>query len=243
MLAAVLVVVETSAIRQLILSSLTTAGYAAVGARDSDEATSLLKHFVPDAAVFDLDDEDFRSRSLLGSVRSQLASHAPSILLTQDRDCSCIEWTGGGGATMCLSKPFQTRVLVDTIAAMLESDSPERPDHEGTLRCGALVLNARRHRAAIKLGGATHELNLRPKEFRLLTLLMDRPQNVHSREELLRAVWRGAETHERTVDQTVRRIRKELERFAMSAMLETVLGFGYRLVPLWDPQHMANTAR
>jgi DNA-binding response OmpR family regulator len=57
---------------------------------------------------------------------------------------------------------------------------------------------------------------------------MTYPDRVHTRSDLLRTLWVGAEINERTVDQTVRRLRQELERFELKNMLETLTGIGYR---------------
>jgi DNA-binding response OmpR family regulator len=76
-------------------------------------------------------------------------------------------------------------------------------------------------------------LTLRPKEFDLLYYLARHPGVVHSRDTLLRRVW-GYDFSfgTRTVDVHVRWLRQKIERDpAHPTRLETVRGFGYRLVP------------
>ena len=73
---------------------------------------------------------------------------------------------------------------------------------------------------------------LKPKEFDLLLYLAKHPNIVLSREALLREVW-GYDfpVDTRTVDVHIRGLRKKLERDPSQPLLiETVRGYGYRLV-------------
>ena len=65
-------------------------------------------------------------------------------------------------------------------------------------------------------------------EFKLLSMLMQRPGRVQARDRLLNEVW-GYESaiDTRTVDTHVRRLREKLGKAASA--IETVRGFGYRL--------------
>jgi DNA-binding response OmpR family regulator len=67
-------------------------------------------------------------------------------------------------------------------------------------------------------------------EFRLLKVLVDNPQRVFSREELIRAVWSlRKRASERTVDNTIWRLRRKLEKDpARPVYLQTVQPTGYK---------------
>ena len=71
------------------------------------------------------------------------------------------------------------------------------------------------------------EITLTPTEFRLLLLLVDRPNKVQSRQSLLAEVW-GMQSYleTRTVDMHIRRLRRKLGTAAHH--IETVRGAGYR---------------
>lgn len=74
------------------------------------------------------------------------------------------------------------------------------------------------------------EVNLSPKEFRLLELFMTYPRRVWSREQLLDQVW-GADFvgDSKTVDVHIRWLREKLEKDpSHPEYLVTVRGFGYR---------------
>jgi len=72
-------------------------------------------------------------------------------------------------------------------------------------------------------------VSLRLLEFKLLQTMMSKPGFVFSREALLDKVW-GVDTFvdERTVDVTVKRLRKELAAYGQHENIQTVRGLGYR---------------
>lgn len=69
------------------------------------------------------------------------------------------------------------------------------------------------------------EVRLGPVEIRILELLMERPEKVFSRAELVETLWHGASIDERTVDAHVARMRRVLGR----RTIRTMRGRGYAL--------------
>jgi DNA-binding response OmpR family regulator len=96
----------------------------------------------------------------------------------------------------------------------------------GTLRLGPLVLDRVTFHATIE----GRPLDLTYKEFALLRFLVERPERVFTRPDLLREVW-GYDFYggTRTVDVHVRRLRAKLGP-AHEDLVETVRGVGYRAV-------------
>ena len=72
---------------------------------------------------------------------------------------------------------------------------------------------------------------LTAREFQLLRYLIERPDIVISRTELLQAVWGYvAQTSTRTVDVHIASLRRKLEKDPVSPeMITTIKGMGYRL--------------
>ena len=69
-----------------------------------------------------------------------------------------------------------------------------------------------------------------PTEFRLLRFLMNHPERVHARAQLLDRVWGDhVFIEERTVVVHVKRLREALATGDCASMVETVRGAGYRL--------------
>ena len=76
--------------------------------------------------------------------------------------------------------------------------------------------------------GKLHKLG--PTEYRLLTVLIERPGRVWSREQLLDRVWgHDSEIDFRTVDVHVGRLRKALNQPGKPNPIRTVRGTGYSL--------------
>jgi DNA-binding response OmpR family regulator len=134
------------------------------------------------------------------------------------------------GADDYVVKPFGMRELVARIRAQLRrsemESEPERPDL--TICVGAVKLDLDQN-LVTKAG---QPLELRPKEFDLLSVLMSQPGHAFERQELLDAVW-GADWigDTRTLDVHIRRLRVAIEDDPSDPhYILTVRGHGYRLV-------------
>jgi two-component system phosphate regulon response regulator PhoB len=91
----------------------------------------------------------------------------------------------------------------------------------GPLRLDPATMRVTADGVPVKLG---------PTEFRLLRFLMNYPERVHSRSQLLDRVWGDhVFIEERTIDVHVKRLREALATVQCAAMVETVRGAGYRL--------------
>ncbi len=148
-------------------------------------------------------------------------SHIPIIMLTARDDELDILRGFSMGADDYVTKPFSVRELNARIQALLRRSMPD----EQPLHIGDLFLDPVSHR--VKINEATLELS--PTEFRLLHYFMSHTDRVFSRTQLLDQVW-GSQVYveERTVDVHIRRLRKQLQPFAMDSLLQTVHGSGYR---------------
>jgi two-component system, OmpR family, phosphate regulon response regulator PhoB len=136
------------------------------------------------------------------------------------------------GADDYLPKPFGMRELVARCRALLrrsQGDSPWTNPEDTTpaLRFQDISLYPTQCRVTV----AGQEVNLSPKEFRLLELFLKYPRRVWSRDQLLERVW-GMDFmgDSKTVDVHIRWLREKLEQDPRHPQyLQTVRGFGYRL--------------
>jgi two-component system phosphate regulon response regulator PhoB len=84
--------------------------------------------------------------------------------------------------------------------------------------------------AAHRVMREEEEIHLSPTEFRLLRQLLERPGRVFSRDQLLDLVWGHDQDVElRTVDATIRRLRRALNEGGRQDLLRTVRAAGYAL--------------
>jgi two-component system phosphate regulon response regulator PhoB len=104
------------------------------------------------------------------------------------------------------------------------------------LRAGSSAADATALRLdprTLRVTAGSVPVNLGRVEFKLLHFLMDHPDRVYSRAQLLDQVWgHAAYLDERTVDAHVGRLRQALLPGGCGHRIETVRGSGYRFLAL-----------
>jgi two-component system phosphate regulon response regulator PhoB len=132
------------------------------------------------------------------------------------------------GADDYLTKPFGMRELVARCRALLRRQQNQTNlKQDQALTFEDITLHPQECRVFLK--GA--EVNLSPKEFRILELFMSQPRRVWSRDQIIDQVWgHDFMGDNKTVDVHIRWIREKLEADpSQPTYLKTVRGFGYRL--------------
>jgi two-component system alkaline phosphatase synthesis response regulator PhoP len=132
------------------------------------------------------------------------------------------------GADDYLTKPFEMMEFLARVEALLRrSVSAARPDgSNGACSFGDVLVDLRR--AEVTKGGRPVELSA--MEFRLLQFLVENRGAVHSRDQLLDAVWGyDAMPNTRTVDVHIAWLRQKLEdNSKRPRFIQTVHGLGYK---------------
>lgn len=238
----ILVVDDEPAITDSIAYTLRKEGYRVETAATGTEGIAAARRLRPDAIVLDVMLPGVDGLQVCRTLRAE--STVPILLLSAKGEE--IDRVIGLelGADDYLGKPFAMRELLARVRAMLRRvqmmggtpdtapvavAEPPPPDQvEDLVRAGDLVINRDRREAAI----GKRPLSLRPKEFDLLFYLASHPNVVHSRKVLLQRVW-GYDfpIDTRTVDVHVRWLRQKIEQDPQHpTRIETVRGFGYRLI-------------
>ncbi len=218
----ILIVEDDAAIARLIELHLQAAGHQATRCGDGDEALKLLAMKSWSLLILD--------RMLPGTsgmqILRQLSRRPPEqkipVLMVTALGSTSDKVQGlNEGADDYLPKPFEPEELVARVGALLRRFSPP----ESGLSLGGIDVFP--DGPEVRVNGTNVEL--RPLEFRLLVELMKKPGKVRSREYLLDRVW-GTDVfvEHRTVDATVKRLRKALLEAGAQDCIETVRGMGYR---------------
>ena len=221
----VLVAEDEPGMLRLIESNLKRAGFVVGQVTKGDEVAARVLAWKPALLLLDVMLPGMSGFEVCRALKSDPRTRQmPIVLLTakaleQDR-VQGLEL----GADDYVTKPFSPRELVLRIQARLRKFPPNEQVGD-LLQVGEIVLN--RAEPAVEVGG--RRLALTATEFNLLRVLMERVGRMQTRQRLLSDVWayEGA-IESRTVDIYVTRLRAKLGR--SGAHLETVRGFGYRLV-------------
>jgi two-component system KDP operon response regulator KdpE len=220
-----LVVDDDIQIRRFLRAGLELEGIgvheAAAGAEGIKAAT--LKPV--DLVILDLGLPDMDGADVLERLRSW--SRAPIIVLSvrasEEEKVKLLEL----GADDYVVKPFGMGELLARARAALRRQQGAAIG-EPSVRIGPLVIDFARR--VVTCDGV--ELELTPKEYRLLHVLAHHAGNVVTHQQLLREVWGPAHANDgHYLRIFVRKIRRKIERDpAHPRLLRTELGVGYRLM-------------
>ncbi|WP_371136515.1 phosphate regulon transcriptional regulator PhoB [Novosphingobium sp.] len=225
MAASILIVEDDAALSELLEWNLRAEGFDVRVTPDGEEALVMVRESLPDAIILDWMIENLSGIEVCRQLRRNKDSARVPILMLTARGEEEDRIRGlKTGADDYVTKPFSPRELLARVEALLRRS---RPALEGdVLKVADLELDPVAHR--VRRAGET--LKLGPTEFRLLRHFMERPGRVHSRQQLIDAVWgMDREIDERTVDVHVRRLRQAIDRAGEDSLIRTVRAAGYSM--------------
>ncbi len=209
-------------IRDLVVYTLSHAGFPTQGFKNAAEFFAACEASVPELVLLDIMLPGEDGISILKKLRSSAKTrHVPVIMVTA-KGAEYDKVVGlDTGADDYISKPFGMMEFVARVRAILRRSNPgQSPD---TLSAGGLVVDRQKH--TVSSDGGNIVLTL--KEFDLLCFLMERKGMVFTRESILESVWNYSyEGGTRTVDVHVTTLRQKLGEYG--SLIETVRGVGYR---------------
>lgn len=222
----ILVVDDEADIVALVAYHMLKAGYRVSTASGGAEAIVAARQERPALIVLDLMLPGQSGYDVLEQLRGEAATRDVAVLMLTARREEHDRIRGLAlGADDYLTKPFSPQELVLRIGAILRRMKAGGGNVADVLSLGPVNIDRAAHRVSVD--GQT--IDLTPTEYKLLVLLAERRGRVQSRARLLETVWDAApDIQTRTVDMHVQRLRSKLG--PSGDMIETVRGFGYRLI-------------
>lgn len=153
-------------------------------------------------------------------------SNVPIVMLTAKGDDMDKILGLEYGADDYITKPFNILEVKARIKAIMRRiATKENLSSEKIIKTGDMVLDCDGRRAYIE----DNEVNLTAKEFDVLELLVNNPNRVYSRENLLKIIWGTDYPGDvRTVDVHIRRLREKIEKNPSEPKyVHTKWGVGY----------------
>jgi len=221
----IMVIEDEKKISDAIVYALKREGYITEAVYQGDEALERLKAFNPDALILDVMLPGMDGYDILKKLPDK--GNKGVIMLTAKEDIVNKILGLELGADDYMTKPFDMRELLARLKSLLRrmQTAGEKKD-SSNIHVGDVRLHTGNRTAY----AGEHLLDLTPKEYDLLALLLSSPDRVYSREQLLDLVW-GMEYFggTRTVDIHVQRLRKKLGT-EYSDVIQTVHGIGYKSI-------------
>jgi two-component system KDP operon response regulator KdpE len=229
-----LLVEDDRSVARVVSAALRARGYAVELAGSGLAALAAAERETPAVVLLDLGLPDIDGLDVCRQLRSW--STVPIIVVTADGADERKVRALDDGADDYVTKPFSMPELLARIRVALRHRSAAGVVDRTVLEVGELRIDVAQHRVSL----AGREIDLRPKEFALLTVLARHAGRVLTHRALLQEVWGpGAERDTQNLRVYAGMLRKKLEDDPAHPRLVTEPGVGYRLV---DPDQTNGAA-
>lgn len=217
----ILVVDDDPAINEMLTIVLEAEGFDTSSVQDGAEAVDAFHTYDPDLILLDLMLPGVNGIDICREIRRNSA--VPIVMLTAKTDTVDVVLGLESGADDYITKPFKPKELIARIRARLRRADDEPAE---VLKVGDLTIDVPQH----MVSRGDEEIALTPLEFDLLLEMARKPNQVHTRDELLETVWgyRNA-SDTRLVNVHVQRLRSKIELDPENPeIILTVRGLGYK---------------
>ena len=204
-----------------LLAEILSSTYDCSYTSDSQSALNLINQTRPDLILLDYKMPGVMGVDVCRMVReSETTKNTPIIFVsgaaTIDERIKAFET----GADDFISKPFHVKELILRIKARLSDKDPEV-----TSEISAANLKMNLLSRQVFVDG--EEVNLTPKQFDILKLLVAAKNNLVTREKCLTEIWGDTEVTSRNVDSQINYLKRKIQKF--HGRIVAVPSLGYRL--------------
>ena len=218
----ILIVEDEKEIREGVSEYLSEVGYNVISAEDGMQAIELFKNSKIDLVILDIMLPKANGFVVLNKIRQE--SNVPVIMLTAMSDDYTQIMSFDEKADDYITKPFSIIVLHKRIEALLRRGvkvSENKKWFYGDIEIDFEGYSARKN---------GENIDLKPKEIKLIELLLKYEGKVLTRAQILDNLWRIEEApNDRVIDVYIKNIRKKL----LLDCIVTVKGIGYKFEEKW----------
>lgn len=220
-------------IRAMEEYALKAAGFEVCGFENGDDFLKKCLQTPPRLAILDVMLPGIDGLEVLRRIRQQEAARNVPVIMVTAKTSELDVVTGlDEGADDYITKPFGIMELLSRVKAVLRRTEQEKKQEKTQLECGAVQMDEKTH--TVRCFG--EEISLTYKEYALLKIFLQHPQEVVARETLLYEVW-GTDFfgESRTLDMHIRTLRQKLGE--AGAQIATVRKVGYRMTSHAQEDH------
>jgi two-component system KDP operon response regulator KdpE len=211
--------------RRALVANLVGHGYQVDEAGTAAEGLRAWEDRRPDLILLDLGLPDRDGLTVIRQVRRDAAT--PILVLSARGDERDRVTALEQGADDYLTKPFGLAELRARISALLRRAAGPLADAGGRLAVGPVALDIARREVHVR----DQLVELTPREYELLKVLLGRAGSVVTRGRLLRAVWGAAYSEEsHYLHVYVSRLRRKLAEAGAEDVIVAEPGVGYRVL-------------
>lgn len=218
----ILIVEDEKEIREGVSEYLSEVGYNVISAEDGMQAIELFKNNKIDLVILDIMLPKANGFVVLNKIRQE--SNVPVIMLTAMSDDYTQIMSFDEEADDYITKPFSIIVLHKRIEALLRRGvkvSENKKWCYGDIEIDFEGYSARKN---------GENIDLKPKEIKLIELLLKYEGKVLTRAQILDNLWNIEESpNDRVIDVYIKNIRKKL----LLDCIVTVKGIGYKFEEQW----------
>lgn len=222
----ILIVDDEDRMREMIKDYVSLEGFEIDEAADGLQALEKFKEKQYSLVILDVMMPRMDGWSTCREIRK--TSQVPIIMLTARGEEYDKLFGFELGVDDYIVKPFSPRELLARMKAIIRRSQAvvEPEEKQETLTIQGLVIELESRNVFVD----GEQANLTPKEFELLTLFVQNPKRVYSREQLLNSVWGyDYKGDDRTVDTHIKTLREALKDYRK--LIVTVWGTGYKFEP------------
>ena len=225
MSAHIFVVEDEKPISDLLKYNLEKEGFRVSSSENGEEALGIIKEKKPDLILLDWMLPDLSGIKICQFLKQDSAVRdIPIIMLTAKGEEEDKVKGLNTGAEDYITKPFSFPELLARVKSILRRVKPNTVSEQ------ASYLDLKIDRIAVKVYRKDKEINLGPKEYKLLNFMIKQPKRVYSREQLLEQVWGDdINVESRTVDVHITRLRQAINIEGSKPLIRTVRSAGYSL--------------